>query len=222
MRSISADAARRGQPPLGDDRDPAAQRLGVGEDVRAEEDRPPLVAQLEDQRAHVAAAERIEARHRLVEEHHLGIVEQRLGEADALQHPLRELAQLQPALGADAEAIEQRGRRASADRPPLIAEQPREVVQQLLGGEVVVEVGILRQVADAPARRRRSPTGRPRISARPAVGKISCISSFSVVVLPAPLGPRKPKTSPVLDLERQARRARGTGAGARSRPRSPW
>ena len=28
------------------------------------------------------------------------------------------------------------------------------------------------------------------------VGKISCMSSFSVVVLPAPLGPRKPKTSP--------------------------
>src|SRR6185295_2103736 len=42
----------------------------------------------------------------------------------------------------------------------------------------------------------RSPSGRPRISARPPVGKTSCMSSFSVVVLPAPLGPRKPKTSP--------------------------
>ena len=41
-----------------------------------------------------------------------------------------------------------------------------------------------------------SPTGRPRISASPLVGNTSCISSFSVVVLPAPLGPRKPKTSP--------------------------
>ena len=48
-----------------------------------------------------------------------------------------------------------------------------------------------------------SPTGRPRISARPDVGKISCISSFSVVVLPAPFGPRKPNTSPWPDLERQ-------------------
>src|SRR6185436_4509709 len=41
-----------------------------------------------------------------------------------------------------------------------------------------------------------SPTGRPRISASPLVGNTSCISSFSVVVFPAPLGPRKPKTSP--------------------------
>ena len=48
-----------------------------------------------------------------------------------------------------------------------------------------------------------SPTGRPRISARPEVGKISCISSFRVVVLPAPFGPRKPKTSPGCDLQRQ-------------------
>src|SRR5688572_10954333 len=32
--------------------------------------------------------------------------------------------------------------------------------------------------------------------AAPAVGKISCMSSLSVVVLPAPFGPRKPNTSP--------------------------
>ena len=50
----------------------------------------------------------------------------------------------------------------------------------------------------------RSPSGRPSISARPEVGNTSCISSFSVVVLPAPFGPRKPKTSPALDVERQA------------------
>ena len=37
----------------------------------------------------------------------------------------------------------------------------------------------------------------------PTVGKISCISSFSVVVLPAPFGPRKPKTSPVRNVERE-------------------
>src|SRR3954464_572755 len=42
----------------------------------------------------------------------------------------------------------------------------------------------------------RSPSGRPRISASPEVGNTSCISSFSVVVLPAPLGPRNPNTSP--------------------------
>src|SRR6185437_10745992 len=40
------------------------------------------------------------------------------------------------------------------------------------------------------------PAGAPRSSARPDVGNTSCIRSLSVVVLPAPLGPRKPKTSP--------------------------
>ena len=34
-----------------------------------------------------------------------------------------------------------------------------------------------------------SPTGRPRMRAWPPVGKISCISSFSVVLLPTPFGP---------------------------------
>ena len=85
-----------------------------------------------------------------------------------------------------------------------VAEQPGEVLEQLLGRQVVVEVRVLGQVADAvPDRRDRRAAGRaaPRW---PEVGNTSCISSFSVVVLPAPLGPRKPKTSPGCDVERQA------------------
>ena len=105
--NVGQPAGRR-QAPAGDDGDAAAEGLRVGEDVRAEEDRAALIAQLEDQRADVAAAERIEPGHRLVEEDHLGIVDERLRDADALHHPLRELAQLQPAFGADADAIEQR------------------------------------------------------------------------------------------------------------------
>ena len=41
-----------------------------------------------------------------------GLVDERLRDADALQHALRELAQLQPPLGADADFVEQRARRA--------------------------------------------------------------------------------------------------------------
>ena len=74
----------------------------------------PAIAQPEDQRADVAAAERIEARHRLVEDDQLRIVDERLRDADALQHALRELAQLQPPLGADADLVEQRAARARA------------------------------------------------------------------------------------------------------------
>ena len=38
--------------------------------------------------------------------------------------------------------------------------------------------------------------GRPRIFARPDVGKIIPMSSFIVVDFPAPLGPRNPNDSP--------------------------
>ncbi len=70
----------------------------------------------QDQRADVAAAQRIEPRHRLVEKEDLGIVDERLRNAHALHHALRVLAQLHAALGADADAVEQaaaRGRRQS-------------------------------------------------------------------------------------------------------------
>ena len=141
------------------------------------------------------AADRIEARHRLVEEHDLRIVDQRLGQADALDHALRVLAQLHAALGAETDFVEQRGdatrrvRRRGSRRAPRsrrAAPRPRRC----------------RRSAGSPAGSRcagassTSPAGRSRIHARPDVGKISCISSLSVVVLPAPFGPRKPKTSP--------------------------
>ena len=82
----------------------------------------------------------------------LGIVDERLRNADALHHPLRELPQLQPALGADPDAIEARPHPLPAIGGG-IPEELREVAQQLLGGQIVVEVGILGKVSDALARR---------------------------------------------------------------------
>ena len=108
-REHLGEPAAGDQPPFREDRHAAAQRLGVAQDVRAEEHGAAAIAQPQDQRADVAAAERIEPGHRLVEDHELGIVEERLRDADALQHPLRELAQLQAPLGADADLVEQRG-----------------------------------------------------------------------------------------------------------------
>ena len=98
-----------GQPAAGDDRDAAAERLGVGEDVRAEEHRPALVAQLEDQAADVAAAERIEPDIGSSRKTTSGSLMSACAMPDALHHPLRELAELQPALGADADPVEERG-----------------------------------------------------------------------------------------------------------------
>ena len=44
----------------------------------------------------------------------------------------------------------------------------------------------------------------PAMRALPASGSRKPVSIFMVVDLPAPLGPRKPSTSPLLDLERDA------------------
>src|SRR5688500_9827998 len=55
------EAARRGELALRDNRHAIAQRFGVGQDVRAEEHGAATLAQSENQIAHVAAAERIEA-----------------------------------------------------------------------------------------------------------------------------------------------------------------
>ena len=50
---------------------------------------------------------------------------------------------------------------------------------------------------------RTSSIERPRTRAVPDVGKISPISSFIVVVFPAPFGPRNPKISPSSTCKRQ-------------------
>jgi hypothetical protein len=119
--------------------------------VRTEEHRAAPIAEAQDEGAHVAATERVEARHRLVEDDEFRLVEKRLREADALQHALGELAQLQPAFGAHADLVEQR-----RDAPrALLARDPQQrgkIGEQFLGGEVVVEIRMFRQVADPPPR----------------------------------------------------------------------
>ncbi len=143
--------AAGGQPSAGDDGDAAAERLGVRQDVRAEEDGLAGVAQPQDQGADVASAQRVEPRHRLVEEDDLRVVDQRLRDADALHHALGVLAQLHAPLGAQ----DPPGRAAVVTRRGPLGrrqvEQARKVVQQLLGRQVVVEVRVLGQKADAAA-----------------------------------------------------------------------
>ena len=172
-----------------------AQRLGIRQDVRAEEHRPPLVAKLQDQIAHLAPADGIEPGHRLVEDDELRIVDERLREADALHHAFRVLADRPAAIGAKTRrdrgpprhgaAVRRRGSRTG---PRSTSAAPRRT-----GG---------RRTSDSPAGSRaaggrsRSPAGRPRSSARPDVGRSRSISSLSVVLLPAPFGPSRPKTPP--------------------------
>ena len=137
------------QLPLRDDADLAAQRLGVRQDVRAEEHGAAAIAQAEHELPHVAAAERVETGHRLVEEDDVGPVENRLGNADALHHALGVRAQAQAALLAQADIVEH-GRNPGPSLRRRYAEQPAEVVEQFLGGQVVVEGRVLGQETEAP------------------------------------------------------------------------
>ena len=68
---------------------------------------------------------------------------------------------------------------------------PADLVQQLLRDQPDDIRGIA--VPGMPAG---SPGGRPKTRAWPAVGRARPSSILTVVVLPAPLGPRKPNTSP--------------------------
>src|SRR5262249_61146543 len=63
-------------------------------------------------------------------------------------HSLREFPELQCPLTSDSDLVEQAGG-ARAAFAVGVSEERREVGQQLLSGEVVVEVRILRQVAEA-------------------------------------------------------------------------
>ena len=74
-------------------------------------------AQFVDDVAHQQAAERIEARGGLVEKHELRIVEQRLGEADALQHALAVAAQRAIGGVEQVDAGQQPSMRASSATP---------------------------------------------------------------------------------------------------------
>jgi hypothetical protein len=138
---------RGGEPSTGDDRDTTAKRFRIGQDVRAEEDRPALIPQFEDERTDIAASERIEAGHRFVQEDHFRIVEQRLRNADALDHPLRKLAKLETPLGAETDAIEQRRDALSPVGAP-VAKQFAEVAEEFLRRQVVVKGRVLGKVAD--------------------------------------------------------------------------
>jgi len=98
------------QAAIDEDPDPIADRFHVGEDVRGEQDRPALLAELEDEIADLLAADGIEAAHRLVQDDDPGIRDERLREREPLHHALGELADGPVGAAAgEADALEQLG-----------------------------------------------------------------------------------------------------------------
>ena len=145
---------------------------------------------------------------RLVEEQHLGRVHQRTGEVEAALHPAR--IRLGPAFGrvVQPDELQQLGRRGD----PALTGDPVETALQLeqlppaSGPDRDRSPAAPRRCAGAP-RRRRPTTSSPATEALPAVGGSSVHSIRTVVVLPAPLGPRKPNTSPCETVRSMSRTA---------------
>src|SRR5208283_3961929 len=71
-----------------------AQHFRVGKNVRGKQNRPPLFLQFQDDVPHLAASQRVQSRHWLVQYHHLRVVQDCLRQPDALQHSLRVFPQL--------------------------------------------------------------------------------------------------------------------------------
>ncbi len=146
------DAALVADPALHDDRDAVADHLDVGQDVGIHEYRLALGSEAQNDVADLLAADRVETAHRLVEEDHLGVVHQRLGDAHPLQHALRVGAKPRVGRVLEAHPLEQLVHASCAPRR-LEAGEPRVEVEYLAAGQVGVEPGVLRQEADVLAER---------------------------------------------------------------------
>ena len=128
---------------------------------------------------------------RLVEDQQLGVGEQAAGDSEPLAHALRVARDL--LVGALARGRRARSRRRSA-RTSRARARRRATRMFSHPGQVEVEVRLLDDRADARERLaapRRDRPGRARASL-PASARVSPSSIRIVVVLPAPLWPRKP------------------------------
>jgi hypothetical protein len=133
--------------PLVDDHDAVAGLADLREDVRAQDDRV-VAGERGDELSRLDDLLRVEARRRLVEDEHLGIVQQRLRQTDPLPVALRELAAVASGHVGDPRALHDRpdARDAITARDALDARAERQVVGD---GHLRVQRRRLRQVSGA-------------------------------------------------------------------------
>ena len=145
-----------------------AQHFGVGKNVRREKNGAPLFLQLQDDVAHFTPSHGVEAGHRLVENHHLRIVQDRLRDSHALQHPFRKFSQLHVARRSQTHALEIFPH-ALAAFARAVVRKSRVIIEQFARRQVVVEVRLLGQIADLAVHL--DVVDRPAANARRAAGR---------------------------------------------------
>ncbi len=141
--------AFRDRPPLVDDDDARAQPLDDVEQMGAEEDGAPLRRQAAQQFLEHQHRVRVEAVERLVEDDHVGRVQQRGGNQHLLSHPLRERHHACAAHTVELEHAEQFLDPRLHDLG-IEAIEHRDEAEVLVGRERVIQRAGFGHVADAP------------------------------------------------------------------------
>ena len=176
-----------------DDPDVVGELVGLLQVLGGEEDGGAVVVQRPHLLPDRLAADRVEAGGRLVEEEHPRFVDERRGEVEPALHAARVAADAAVGGGGEVDPFEQ-----VVGAPPALgggdALQRRLQADQLAAGHQRVERRFLQGDADRAPHRPRllDHVVAGRRVARPPVGSSSVVSIRTVVVLPAPLGPRKP------------------------------
>ena len=180
-----------------DDADAMGDAVGLVHVVRGEKDGDALgLVEVLDVRPELVAALGIEAERGLVEEENFRSVQEAARDFEPALHAAGELLHLVVAAIPELEELEQFFGALGAE---LVRHMVEDAVEFHVfpGGEFAVEAGVLEDDAEALARFVLMTCGsRPSSSMVPLVGRSSVVSILMVVVLPAPLGPRKAKISP--------------------------
>jgi hypothetical protein len=177
--------------------DPVANLLDLVELMAREHDgHAPVAGEAHDHVHDPDGGIRVQPQGRLVQKRHLGLLDQQLGDAQPLAHAARKGRDLFAVLLGQPHGLE-RGVDARLGRPAGEAVQLGHEPQHLPRVQVGVEAHVLLQVADPGLDPDGVAGGVEAHDPDPARGRLRQPQSMSrVVVLPAPLGPRKPKISP--------------------------
>ena len=179
-------------PPVGDDHDVVDGLGDLGEQVARDQHGAASVGEGAQELPQPVDALRIEAVRRLVEDQHLRLAEQGARQTEALTHSEREA--LDPAVPDVGEVDLAEHLVDARERETCGGRQDAKVIARPPTGMEGVR---LEHCPDVAERLRRAPrSGLPPIVALPRLGRTRPSSIRSVVVLPAPLGPRKPVTAP--------------------------
>ena len=129
------------EPTRVDHHDVVTHLLHVVEQMRRHQHRDAERSEPGDEREHVVAAGRVETAGRLVEEHELGIADDRLRELRALAHARRELTDRAETSFVEADEVEDVGRalaRGARRQPAQLAERRDDVGRGLVERQAVV------------------------------------------------------------------------------------